>query len=118
MRERFFAACSSASSRLASHPVLVGGEGFAVDASLIQADANKQLGQGLALLARHEMNIQIVRNSGFDLIEKLAELGGAMASIALADDASDCDVEGGEQRCGAMALIIVAASRRLARPHR
>jgi hypothetical protein len=51
------------------------------------------------------MNVQIVGNSGFDLIEKLAELCGAMASIALADDPAGCDVEGGEQRCGAMARV-------------
>jgi hypothetical protein len=51
------------------------------------------------------MNVQIARNSGFDLIEKLAELLGAMTSITLADDPADCDVEGGKQRCGAMALL-------------
>src|ERR1700693_3389046 len=42
------------------------------------------------------MNVQIVWNSGFDLIEKLAKLLGTMASIALADDPSGCDVESGK----------------------
>ena len=37
----FSVACSNVSLRRASRPRLVGGEGFAVDASLIQADANK-----------------------------------------------------------------------------
>ena len=46
------------------------------------------------------MNVQIVWNSGFDLIEKLAELIGAMASV---DDPAGCDVESGKQRCRAMA---------------
>ena len=37
-----------------------------------------------------------------------------MASIALADDPAGCDVEGGKQRCGAMALVVVTTARRLA----
>jgi hypothetical protein len=60
------------------------------------------------------MNVQIVRNSGFDLIEKLAELIGAMASIALADDPAGCDVEGGKQRGDAVAFVVVTTARRLA----
>ena len=63
------------------------------------------------------MNVQTVGNSGFDLIEKLAELFGAMAFIALAYDPASCDVEGGKQRCGAMTLLVVTAARRLARSH-
>src|SRR6266446_9703209 len=69
------------------------------------------------VIVHHEMNVQIVWNSGFDLIEKLAEFCGAMASIALADDPAGCDVEGGKQRCGAMALVVVTTARRLARSH-
>jgi hypothetical protein len=42
------------------------------------------------------MNVQLVRNRGFDLIEKLAELCGAMAPVTLADDPASCDVEGGK----------------------
>ena len=40
--ETYFATCSSGSSRGGTAAGLVGGEGFAVDASLIAADANKQ----------------------------------------------------------------------------
>src|SRR5260370_7756406 len=63
------------------------------------------------------MNVQTVWNSGFDLIEKLAELFGAMAPVTLADDPASCDVEGGKQRCGAVALVVVTTARRLARSH-
>jgi hypothetical protein len=35
------------------------------------------------VIVHDEMNVHIVGNSGFDLIEKLAELCGAMAPIAL-----------------------------------
>jgi hypothetical protein len=37
------------------------------------------------VIVHDEMKVQIVRNGGFDLIEKLAKLYGAMVSIALAD---------------------------------
>ena len=63
------------------------------------------------------MNVQIVWNSGFDLIEKLAELLGAMASIAFADDPAGCDVEGGKQRGDAVTLVVVTTACRLARSH-
>jgi hypothetical protein len=63
------------------------------------------------------MNVQIVWNSGFDLIEKLAERLSAMASIAYADDPADCDVEGGKQRGDAVTLVVVTTARRLARSH-
>src|SRR3954447_6199622 len=63
------------------------------------------------------MNVQIVWNSGFDLIEKLAKLLGAMASIALADDPAGCDVEGGKQRGDAVTLVVVTTARRLAGSH-
>jgi hypothetical protein len=66
------------------------------------ADQRRLVG---GVVVHDEMNVQIARNSGFDLIEKLAELLGAMTSITLADDPADCDVEGGKQRCGAMALL-------------
>ena len=42
VRETFFAAYSSGSSRHASRPVWLAVKAFAVDASLIQADANRQ----------------------------------------------------------------------------
>ena len=69
------------------------------------------------VIVHDEVDVQIVWNSGFDLIEKLAELFGAMAPITLADDPAGCDVEGGKQRCGAVALVVVTTTRRLARSH-
>src|ERR1700688_1674442 len=69
------------------------------------------------VIVHDEMDVQIIWNSGFDLIEKLAELFGAMAPVTLADDPAGCDVEGGKQRCGAVALVVVATARRLARSY-
>src|SRR5471030_1349357 len=69
------------------------------------------------VIVHDEMNVQIVWNSGFDLIEKLAELLSAMASIALADDPAGCDVEGSKQRGDAVTLVVVTTARRLAGSH-
>ena len=79
------------------------------------ADQRRLVG---CVIVHDKMNLQIVGNSGFDLIERLAELRGAMAPIALADDPAGCDVEGGEERSVAMARVIVAASSWLTGPHR
>src|ERR1700722_107469 len=69
------------------------------------------------VIVHDEMNVQTAWNSGFDLIEKLAELPGAMASIALADNPAGCDVESGKQRGDAVTLVVVTTARRLTRSH-
>src|SRR6202167_6762948 len=66
------------------------------------------------VIVHDEMNVQIVWNSGFDLVEKFAELLGAMASVALSDDPAGCDIEGGKQRGDAVTLVVVTTARRLA----
>src|SRR5260370_36421717 len=84
--------------------------------SLGQTVADKRRLMG-CVIVHDEVDVQLVWNSGCDLIEKLAELLGAMAPVTLADDPAGCDVEGGKQRCGAMALVIVTTARRLAWSH-
>jgi hypothetical protein len=49
------------------------------------------------------MNIEITGDSLLDLVEEAAELGRAMAGIALADDRTRGDVERGEERGRAVA---------------
>ncbi len=70
------------------------------------------------VVVHDEMDVEIVGDVGFDLVQELAELGRAVAGIALADDTAGGDVEGGEQGGDAMALVVVAHPGRLARPHR
>src|ERR671915_292992 len=53
-----------------------------------------------------------------DGVEEAAELPGAMAGEALADDLADLHVERGEQRERAMPLVVVGAALGLAGPHR
>jgi hypothetical protein len=65
--------------------------------SLCQPVADQRRLMG-CVIVHDEMDVQIVGNSGFDLIEKLAELCGPMVSIALADDPASCDIEGGPLR--------------------
>src|ERR1700761_6050796 len=65
-----------------------------------------------------QMHIEADRHVGLDFIEELAEFGSAMTRIALTDDFSRCNVERSEQRRRAMPDVVVAASLRLARPHR
>jgi hypothetical protein len=62
----------------------------------------------------HVEVVGVVGDSGFDLVEEFAELAGAMAGVAFTDDGAGGDVERGEQRGGAMALVVVAPARRLA----
>src|ERR1700756_3000539 len=79
------------------------------------ADQRRLVG---GVIVHDEMDVEIARDCGLDLVEELAELGGPMASIALADNLAGGDIEGGEQRRRSMALVIMAAPRRLARAHR
>src|SRR5580658_4291519 len=49
-----------------------------------------------------QMHVKIRRHGGLNLVEELAELYGAVASVAFADHPAGGDVEGGEQRSGAV----------------
>ena len=69
-----------------------------------------------SVVVHDEMDVEFAWHGGLDLVEELAELGGSVASIALADDPSGRNVEGGEQRRGAV-LIDRASASRLCRSH-
>ena len=62
------------------------------------------------VIVHDEMDVEFTRHGSLDLVEELAELGSAMASVALADDPSARNVEGGEQRCGAVPCVVMASS--------
>jgi len=64
------------------------------------------------------MDVEFAQYGSLDLVKELAELGGAVAPVALADDPSGRHIEGGEQRCGAMPFVVMAPSGRLAGTHR
>jgi hypothetical protein len=66
------------------------------------------------VIVHDEMDVEFARHGGLDLVEELTELGSTVASIALADDPSGRNIEGGEQRCGAVPRVVMASSGRLA----
>ena len=66
------------------------------------------------VVVHDEMHVEIARYVGLDRVEELAELGGAVAWIAFADHPTGGNVEGGEERGGAVAGVVVATPRRLA----
>src|SRR5260221_2044610 len=63
------------------------------------------------VVVHDEMHVEIRRHVGLDLVEELAELGGAVAWIAFADHPPGGDIEGGEERGGAVAGGVVATAR-------
>jgi len=71
-----------------------------------------------SVIVHDEMDVEFARHGGLDLVEELAELGSTVASVALADDPSGRNVEGGEQRCGAVPRVVMTSSGRLAGTHR
>ena len=48
------------------------------------------------VVVHDKLDVEIVGDVGFDPIEELAELGGAVPSVALADDTAGGDVQRGE----------------------
>jgi hypothetical protein len=50
------------------------------------------------VIIHDQVNVELGRHACFDLVEELAELSGAVAPIALANDPSGRNIEGGEQR--------------------
>jgi hypothetical protein len=64
------------------------------------------------------VDVEAGRDVGLDLVEELAELARAVLRVATADHRAGGDVEGGEERGGAMARVVMAALLHLAGPHR
>ncbi len=70
------------------------------------------------IVIHDEMDVELARHSGLDLVQELAELCGTVPSVALANNPSGRNVEGGEQRCGAVPFAVMASSSRLTGTHR
>ena len=70
------------------------------------------------IVVHDDVELEIGRNVGLDVIQELPELSAAVAPVALSDDRPGGDVEGGEQRGRAIALVVMSASLDLAGPQR
>src|SRR2546427_4398921 len=67
------------------------------------------------IVVHDDVDIEVGRHLGFDRVQELAELDGAMAAVQLADHPAGFQVQCGEQRGRTVPLIIVGPSLRLAR---
>lgn len=70
------------------------------------------------VVVHDDVDVEPGRNIAVDHLEEVEELPGPVAAITLADDRAGGDVEGGEQRGRAVALVIVGAPLRDAGQHR
>ena len=70
------------------------------------------------VIVEHQMDVEIGRHGLFDRGQEPAEFDRAVALVATADDPAGGDVQGGEQRGRAVALVVMAASLDLPRSHR
>lgn len=69
------------------------------------------------IVVQNQMNLQINRNSHLYSVQKLSKFKGAMSPMALPDDLSRFHVEGGEERTGSMACVIMRSPLHPAWPH-
>ena len=77
-----------------------------------------RLGLVGGVVVHDQMDIEVGRHAGLDLVEELPELAGAVLRVATADHRAGGDVQRREERGGAVPGVVVGAPLRLARPHR
>ena len=70
------------------------------------------------VVVHDDVDLEVGRHVGLDVIQELAELRAAVAPVALSDDLACGDVKGCEQRGGALALVVMGAPLDLAGPQR
>ena len=66
----------------------------------------------------YDVDLEIGRHVGLDVIEEFAERAGAVALGALADDRAGGDIEGCEQRGRAVPVRVMGAPLGFTGPHR
>ena len=69
------------------------------------------------VVVHDQMDVEVVGDLGFESAPELKELAAAVTRKALSDDLAGGDVEGGEQRGGAVAHVVMGASLDLSGPH-
>ena len=69
------------------------------------------------VVVHDQMDVEVVGDLGFESAQELEELPAAMTREALSDDCAGGDVEGGEQRGGPVAHVVMGAPLDLSGPH-
>ena len=67
------------------------------------------------VVVHHKMNLAFIRGYAINLTQEVEEFLSAVACIAFANDLACRNIKSCEQRCCAMAFVIMAATLRLAR---
>lgn len=76
------------------------------------------LGLVRGVIVHDDVDVEIARYGIFDTVKELSEFCRAVPGIAFVDDLAGCDIECCEQRCRAMARIVMVAPFDLAGAHR
>ena len=71
-----------------------------------------------SVIVEDEVDIQFHGNYRFNMIQKLAKLGGTVSPMQFTDDLASSDIQSGKQRGGAVAFVVVGAPLGLARSQR
>src|SRR3954452_1991114 len=69
------------------------------------------------VVVQHQVHLEVRWYFCVNAIQKLAELSRTVSAMQFADDFATGDIQGREQRGGAVALVIIGAPLDLARPH-
>ena len=88
-----------------------------VPARTLGEPAADQFGLVARRVVHDDVHVEISGHVALDFVEELAELLGAVARHAFADDRPRFHVERGEQRRRAVAFVVVGAPLDLTRPH-
>lgn len=70
------------------------------------------------VVVHDDVDVQPLGDAPVDLLQEVEELSSPVAAIALANDAAGGDIEGCEQRGGAVTLVVMGEPLRDARQHR
>ncbi len=70
------------------------------------------------VVVHDQMDVQRLGHGRVDRVEELPKFDGAVASMKLRHDLRGLDIQGGEERRGAMPFVVVRPAFHLPRPHR
>ncbi len=99
-------------------PGRVGGREVDLEAGMPDEPAADEGRLVSARVIENEMHAEVGRNLSFDVVEEAAELNRTMPAVQFSDHFATDHIEGGEERGGAVAAVIMGAQLRRSRAHR
>src|SRR5215208_1405186 len=95
-----------------------GGREMQVKARALEQPALNGDGLMSTVVVEDQMDVKACRHLCIDLVEELAKLKRAVPTMKLTDDLASLSVQGGEQRSGTVALVIMSPAFCLSWSHR